>query len=406
MWRDAECPAADEGSVLLQNIFSPADGVARAKRKRKKKRRRVLYDQYLADSGSECSTGSSEGGGEVLNAYEFEEFEPGMDINILIQQTVQNVAQSVSLEDYDGLSQFGDYDLICFAAAVKHNSSILSLQIRYLDVSDVSLVPLCRALEGHPCIRALDLSGTRGGNATIKAVFRLVCTNPNILFVRLDDTMVASHDAGEIELATRYNALGCPDPTNNPFHFGLLRKIGDMEEEKQKYKEQLSAHSWLFSDHTGGAANQATKKTKKFLFAEKVAKSRIGADVCAQFMSGRCNYGSRCRYIHPDKTAALQNAITLSQYKISKELEGDVNSLRTCATLLSSGSKMRLQSRLRPAKFALKEHACSRIVAEPKDVDSCSEVDDFSKPNVVWAHAVWIFSVTVVVCSVVVAVTY
>ncbi|RNE97726.1 hypothetical protein TraAM80_09240 [Trypanosoma rangeli] len=201
MWENTECSPANGGFVLPQTGLPPADGAARVKRKRKKNGKRAVYDQYLAFSGSECSTESSDGVGEFLDAYELEEFEPGMDINILIQQTVQNVAQSVSLEDSDGLSQFGDYELICFAAAVKHSNSILSLQIRYLDVSDTSLVPLCRALESHPCIRALDLSGTRGGNATIKAVLRLFCTNPNILFVRLDDTMVASHDAGEMELA-------------------------------------------------------------------------------------------------------------------------------------------------------------------------------------------------------------
>ncbi|ORC85257.1 uncharacterized protein TM35_000361170 [Trypanosoma theileri] len=129
-----------------------------------------------------------------------------MDINILIQQTVQNVVQSVSLEDYDGLSRFGDYELICFSAALKNNSSILSLQIRYLDVSDTSLVPLCRALEVHPCIRALDLSGTRGGNVSIKAVFRLVCRNPSILFVRLDDTMVCPQDAEDVVLSFIYTS--------------------------------------------------------------------------------------------------------------------------------------------------------------------------------------------------------
>ncbi|RNF04852.1 uncharacterized protein Tco025E_08024 [Trypanosoma conorhini] len=406
MWGDAECPAADGGFGLSEAILPSADEIARAKRKRKKNRKRAVYDHYLADSGSECSTESSEGGCELLDAYEFEEFEPGMDINILIQQTVQNVAQGVSLEDYDGRSQFGDCDLICFAAAVKHNSSILSLQIRYLDVSDTSLVPLCRALEGHPCIRALDLSGTRGGNATIKAVFRLVCTNPNILFVRLDDTMVASHDAEEIELATRYNALACPDPANNPFHLGLLRKIGDMEEEKQRYKEQLSAHSWLFSNRAGGSANQAPKQAKKVLFAEKVAKSRIGADICAQFMSGRCGYGSRCRYIHPEKTAAIKNAIVVSQYKMMKELEGDARSLKSSVTLVGPASKMRLQSRLRPANFALKTNALASVVVGPKDADPVSEVGDVSVPEVPRWRAVWVFSATVMLCSLVVAVTY
>ncbi|ESL09068.1 hypothetical protein TRSC58_03219 [Trypanosoma rangeli SC58] len=218
--------------------------------------------------------------------------------------------------------------------------------------------------------------------------------------------MVASRDAGEIELATRYNALACPDPANNPFHLGLLRKIGDMEEEKQKYKEQLAAHSWLFSDHGGGSANQAPKKVKKVLFAEKMAQSRIGAEICAQFMSGRCSYGSRCRYIHPEKTAAIQNAISVTQCKMSKELEGDVRFPKGSATLLGPGSKMRLQSRLRPANFALKKDAIASVVAETKDAASTNDVDDVPVPEVPCWRALWVFSATVMLCSVVVAVAY
>ncbi|KEG06498.1 hypothetical protein DQ04_13631000 [Trypanosoma grayi] len=218
--------------------------------------------------------------------------------------------------------------------------------------------------------------------------------------------MVAPQDADEIRLATMYNALACPDPGNNPFHLGLLRRIGDMEEEEQTYKEKLSAHSWLFSDQTSGATNALPPKKKKVGFAEKVAKSRIGADICAQFMSGRCNYGSRCRYIHPDKTAALQNAIAATQYMMSQELEGDSKSVKSFASSIGAGSRVRLQSRLRPVNFSLKQRELIPAGEKPRDIDSNSDTDDDYKLEAAWRRAVWMLCGSVMACSVVVAVIY
>ncbi|KAH9586704.1 hypothetical protein LSM04_006380 [Trypanosoma melophagium] len=258
MRADVDDSAAGNGSTLLQMEAPDVSVTLKSKRKKKKsKRKKALYDQYLADSGSECSVEVWEGMDEALNAYECEEFEPGMDINILIQQTVQNVVQSVSLEDYDGLSRFGDSELICFGAALKHNSSILSLQIRYLDVSDTSLVPLCRALEVHPCIRALDLSGTRGGNATIKAVFRLVCTNPNILFIRLDDTMVLPQDAEDILLSLWVGSVFFSKLGSKDEHMGMARN---------RFGPVIRADNSIGSSRAG----YAKVRSANFLFADEI----------------------------------------------------------------------------------------------------------------------------------------
>ncbi|AAZ12562.1 zinc finger protein family member, putative [Trypanosoma equiperdum] len=390
-------------SALASHVESASVVSTKSKRKRKSKKK-ALYDQYLADSGSEDSSELSKNVNGTPSKYEYEEFEPGMDINILIQQTIQNVVQSVCLEDCDGLSQFGDNDLICFSAAVKHNSSILSLQIRYLDVSDVSLVPLCRALECHPSIRALDLSGTRGGRPSVKAVFQLVCTNPNILFVRLDDTMVSPHDAEDIRVATLYNALACPDPTNNPFYLGLLRKISDIEEEKQKYKEQLSEQLWLFSSRPQNNLNSG--KEKKVGFSEKVSESRIGADVCAQFMSGRCAYGSRCRYIHPDKTTALRNAIALSKYKMAQMIDDDAKSVKSSATSLGQTGRGRLQSRLRPTNFTMNKVHCAVATVHEGSVEQCSAGSNEEAADVALRLSIWTFALVTAVCSVVLIVVY
>lgn len=321
------------------------------KKKKKKRVKRAVYEQYLADSGSDRSSDD-----EVAEdcSYEREEYSVGMDINILIQQTVQNLVQSVCLEDVDSLSDFGDHELVCFAAAVKHNTSILSLQIRDLNVSDVSLVPLCEALKIHPSIRALDLSGTQGGHATSRALRELVCANPNIIFMKLDETIASVHDADIIQEATQYNAMVCPDPNNNPFHLGLLRKISAMEQEEQRFHEQLQARPWLFGDESQLAVNETaekgTNKKRKKVTVAPSATSRIGGDVCAQFIQGRCVYGSRCKYIHPDRTSALNNAIASTQYERAEMLGGE-DGRSSVFSAATSASRHRLQSRLRPSRF-------------------------------------------------------
>ncbi|CAJ1005717.1 putative Zinc finger C-x8-C-x5-C-x3-H type (and similar)/CCCH-type zinc finger containing protein [Leishmania naiffi] len=359
--------------------------------KRYWQKKKSLYDEYLADSGDSEEVGADEEQGET---FECEQYYVNMDVNILIQQTVQNIVQSVCLEDPDGFATFGDHELICFAAAVKHNSSIMSLQIRYLDVSDVSLIPLCRALHEHPSIRALDLSGTRGGEGTSKALRQLVCTNSKIIFMRLEDTMVNPKDANVIEKATRYNSMACTDPNNNPFHLGLLRRISAMDEKEHKFHEQLHTRPWLL-----GNGSSSPKRFKKTVLST-AASSHIGGEICAQFIQGRCPYGSRCKYIHPERTVALKNVVASSLYNRSEQYgEGDLVS-----TVLSTtaGSRQRLQSRLRPPAFMLKKvEQCERqedthemSMVSPPVVDA-----SFAQPLV---HSWWMMSVTVVCCCVII----
>lgn len=323
---------------------------ATRRKKSKKKKTRSLYHQYLADSGNDSSC--AEDSDPEDNAFEYEEYVVGMDINVLVQQTVQNIIQSVCLEDYDGLSQFGDHELICFAAAVKHNSSIVSLQIRYLDVSDVSLVPLCAALEKHPSLRALDLSGTRGGDATSRAVCRLVCQNPSVIFAQLDDTVVSPADAVIIQKATRYNAMVCAEVTNNPFHLGLLRNISSIEEKEAKFNEELHAKPWLLAEPPAEEGPQSKKKKKVTIVG---GVTRIGAEVCAQYIAGRCLYGSRCKYFHPERTSALKNAVASNQHQRA-ELLSKFDARSSVASAQSSATRPRLQSRLRPTRFTFRPH--------------------------------------------------
>lgn len=364
--------------------------------KRRKKPRR-LYEQYLADSGSDngsvCSSIDTDG-----CTVDCEEFTVGMNINILIHQTVQNMIQSVCLEDYDGLSRFGDYELTCFAAAVKHNSSILSLQIRYLDASDISLVPLCEALQQHPCLRALDLSGTRGSEATSAALRNLVCSNPSIIFARIEDTIVSGKNGDIIQKAMRFNAMVCADPTNNPFQLGLLRKISSMEEEEHSFNKQLQAKPWLFEETQAAADSKVSdlgkRQGKRVAYAENTSRARIGTEVCAAYVQGRCPYGSRCKFFHPERTAALRNATSLAQHDVFTESANSVFSANTAVA-----TRQRLQSRLRPSKFTFSPEI-GKVVSEC-DTDETSEGDaDYGLSPTL---SLWALSFTIGCCCVLLA---
>ncbi|KPA83627.1 hypothetical protein ABB37_01897 [Leptomonas pyrrhocoris] len=359
------------------------------KRWRKKK---SLYDAYLADSGN---SGDSSGDENEDSTFEREEYNVGMDVNILIQQTVQNIVQSVCLEDSEGFGTFGDQELICFAAAIKHNSSILSLQIRYLDVSDISLVPLCKALEHHSHIRAIDLSGTRGGEGTSKALRRLVCTNPQIIFLRLEDTIINPKDSLVIEKALQYNAMASSDPNNNPFHLGLLRRIGAMEEKEHKFQEEMQARPWLFGD-SGTSKKDGNQKKAKKVTLSTAASSHIGGEICAQFIQGKCLYGSRCKYIHPERTIALKNVVTSNFHNQAEHGEG--GDVVSTAFSTATSSRQRLQSRLRPPHFALKKAKPPPVALSQGEGDHVeppvNDVDHSPSGFNLW----WVLSGTVLCC--------
>lgn len=295
------------------------DPLTARKRSRRKKKESLYHlyndenddnDEYEAHNGY-----GGAGGGGVVDAFGEqgdcldEEFTVGMDVDLLIGQTRQSLVRSVCLEDVDHATAFGDAELLRFVSVLKLNTSILSLQIRYLNVSDLSLVPLCHALQSHPTLRALDLSGTRGGRATSLALRELVCKNPNIVFVRVDNMYLDIRDAIVIEEGTQYNAMVCADPTSNPFHLSLLRKLSSIEEQAQKFDEELNAKPWLSAlmgdgkPAQGEASGALFKKVKKPV-SHVSGAADISADVCVQYMKGRCAYGSRCHYFHPERTAA------------------------------------------------------------------------------------------------------
>lgn len=363
----------------------------KGKRRRKKQKdgvsgTSIKYEDYLADSGSDDAAEYEyarrdyhtrlEGGAFADDAFlggggatpqEWEEnYTVGTDINVLIRQTIQNVNQSVCLEG-DGMPEgiFGDWELSCFAAAVKHNTSILSIQIRSLPVSDVSLIPLLEALGQHPTLRALDLSGTKGGHGTSKALAKLVCTNPNIIFAHMDEDALSPADAEQIQEGVQYNAMVCPDPSANPFHLGLLRKFSAMEEEERSYAQSLAPRAWrVFPsssaaggdgastvkaeanatnfygeegiDHMGHTTTTTTNMNTNGSLQRGVMKKKkvswgvsgggaggggtvAGAALCPQFLRGSCTYGSRCKFYHPEYTTALSNAVRMSMMEVEED---------------------------------------------------------------------------------------
>ncbi|CCW71225.1 unnamed protein product [Phytomonas sp. Hart1] len=351
-----------QNSISKQNDGKDASHLS--KRKRRRKKTKSLYDQYFEDSAKKHLSTSCSDSDEVNSEIDWD-FTVGMDINILLQQTIQNSIRSVCLEDYDGLSSFGDHELICFAASIKNNTSIVSLQIRYLNVSDVSLVSLCNALLNHPSLRALDLSGTRGGEATSSALCNLVCTNSSIIFVRVDDTIVNPKDNEIIQMATQYNAMICADPNSNPFQLGLLHKISFIEEKVQEYNQQLNARPWLLPEdgvkkNISDKSSLNSKKRVKLLTGRGM---QFGAEVCTQFINGYCAYSSRCKYFHPEKTSALKNTTTINQ---NQSLIPDSHPSNSSIVLTTSSRHQSLQNRLKPPSFTLNHDSGSSRIKNNK----------------------------------------
>lgn len=360
------------------------------------KRRSTLYDQYLADSGCPCDHSNLKDE-QMTEDFVSENFTLGMDINILLRQTLQNVIQSVCLDGSGGKNFcFDDAQLMCFAAAVKNNASILSIQIRYVDVSDVSLVPLCEALRDHATLRALEIHGTHAGYWTSKAARELVCCNSNILVVRIDESALTPADADLVNEAVQYNALACPDLTSNPFYLGLLRKLSRLEEREKSFVQKLEPQPWMTS-FVGGSDthledtsrafdlpnsssadknnNLENRKKKKSKVWENITKSIIGAEVCPHFLRGACPYGSRCKFYHPQYTGSHSGGVNLSLYESHNHTYGsksfqmntekgnwldNADALSTAFGMIAGSTEdieaMRLRSRLRPSQYTLKIH--------------------------------------------------
>ena len=274
-------------------------------------------------------------------------FEVGMDVNILVQQLLTNAINTLYLEDEENTGRFGDHELICVAAAVAHNSSLSSIQLRWLQVTDTSLVPFYKNLERHPNLHSLDLCGTRGAEASSRALRKLVCSNSNILHVMTDDTRKTKwriEDDEVIELATRYNALVCPG-ISNPYDKKVITTLFDKKEEDQLLERQLQMRlENPFVQHTvnpgdrqillGGtvispppaplvdsstaasSGSNMNKKKKSVQFVSgSAAVSAKEAEIeeakrsaaakgalCRDFMLGTCRFGSRCYYQHPERT--------------------------------------------------------------------------------------------------------
>eukprot|EP00796_Vickermania_ingenoplastis_P001154 gene1154-680_t len=409
----------------LPQAQPPADPVGESKSSRRRRKKRagaphLLYEQYLADSGSDKDDDLKAPAAEdeeAAAAFGDGNFAVGMDINILIRQTVQNVIQSVCLEGAGRSAVFGDHDMMCFAAAVKHNSTILSIQIKYLGVTDLSLVPLCHALSHHPTLRALDICGTQGSTSTGAALRQLVCINPSIIFAPVDGVVMTPADADIVTEAVQYNAMVCPDPSSNPFQLGLLRKFSAIEEQEKHYMERLAPRAWLL-EPTGRAAggscstaaaaetveasSAASSRAKGKHVGWRTSTSTIGAEVCPQYLRGSCSYGSRCKYFHPEYTAALSNAVQMHQLAEHHAPGGDAASTVISAATSAGGS--RLQSRLRPSHFTLHRdrleaahrRATETLAAQQVAVAAARRRADRQKALGI---ALWSMSGTVLLCS-------
>lgn len=332
------------------------------KKKKVKRRKPSLYSLYHETSSNEGSQGdlgdedyldeaatmysvaaASTGGGGASGVnpslYEYVAFEIGMDINVLLNQVHQNILRSICLDDSeDATSAFTDGDLICLAASLRHNRSLMSLQLRYLPVTDVSLVPLCSALEQHPTLRALDLSGTKGTRKTGEALRRLVCVNTNILHVMHNDTMFQERDLLVMGEALQFNAMMCADPRSNPYDVKMISKVTEEERAKRLLDAQLSYNPWvqgppptsvLSGDAPQPLINKKVGKKNVAFETKDNDGSYLSQRVCGDYIKGACRYGSRCKYYHPPWTAALGQVAQLQRYNEEEEIKKKWESLRS-----------------------------------------------------------------------------
>lgn len=335
--------------------------------------------------------------------YEVEPYRIGDDITVLLNLVHQNVQRSLCIDSdgvdhpsdftfpvYQGSSStdqaqqqqqhrlavggigdlFGDAELICLAAALRHNTSLVSIQLRNLAaVTDVSLIPLCRALTSHPTMRAVDLTGTRAGRDVRTAKQRkdlsralrdLCCQNANILHLIVDDCLLLDEDRTTVEEAVQYNAFMCSDPSMNPFDLNMIRTLSTQKRETALLEAQLAFNpvsmglppgalplqvlpeSHGFQDVTKRTEQEAMRQKKnakkkhvQFQTTDRgaTAASSIAAaatigtgdllqhKVCADYVAGKCRYGSRCRYEHPSRSIAMQQVSNLVRYEKEQKEE-------------------------------------------------------------------------------------
>lgn len=342
------------------------------KRRKKKKKKTSLYDLYQKDSDEDSAHSLDEFDLDEAatmmpslpnnssyppppqNTFGVTTFEIGMDINVLLNQVNHNLIRSLCIDDFEGsstVSRFGDSELMCLAASLRHNNSLLSLQLRYLQVTDVSLLPLCAALEAHPSLRAVDLSGTASGTLKVgEALRRLACKNTSILHLMLDDTLVCDKDRAFIEEAVQYNALMCADPRSNPFDVKMITRITEMEREQKLLEKQLSYNPWLDGppassvlfgrsvDDGQGATSHLVgdkKKHKKNVGFAKDSGAFMAQEICGEYMRGSCRYGSRCKYFHPPRSDTLSQVVHLQDFReeeTRRRQESNVGSSKSSCT--------------------------------------------------------------------------
>eukprot|EP00758_Cryptobia_borreli_P013505 Tbor_TRINITY_DN5840_c0_g1::TRINITY_DN5840_c0_g1_i6::g.5966::m.5966 len=361
--------------------------------------------------------------------FHAENFEVGMDIGLLVKEIHKNCIRNLFVEDFDRTRLFGDAELLFIAAALKGNSSVVSVQIRGCPaVTDVSLIPLYQSLYHHNSVRAIDMSNCTNGTEKSGVVLRdLVCKNTNIIFVEHQNCRITDDDAFLIEEATQLNMFvyggldsvldGGKWRNHNPsaaYLVELLSSENAARREEEEYqrtadilrgvnplmvdpetgtvalhvlenirrihgpseKDLISSH--LLTDAGVNSRNSTRGSTERDMsnmdgddrsvlgsvaFTAGPAVSECGVStiattilpdgttarlpkkklkkkrqsdllkqcsqndqfhlVCNDYMQGRCRYGSRCKYYHPEKTTAIDNYINSCRYE--QELMDDDN---------------------------------------------------------------------------------
>lgn len=316
--------------------------------------------------------------GQAYNVGRADSFQVGMDINLIIKELHQNTLRHVCVEDIDRSRLFADPEVRILAAALEGNTSIITLRIPGCHATDVSLIPLYKSLRAHPTIRSLDVSDTKGSESAGRALVDLVCKNTQIVHVERSNIRISQKDSALLDEALMYNCFNCQDPGINPYDASLIRYIDRAGKIEREVSEQVTLQNpWMVDEETGevslhvleniarlyapsatqdsvdvpddtaelGSKPPKRRKKRKGVSFGDDAELEVHRQVCDDYMNGRCRYGSRCKFLHPERTSASMNRILAVRAQEEEEDRAELEQDDGRTTVVSRASTRRLRGR-------------------------------------------------------------
>lgn len=215
-------------------------------------------------------------------------------VKTLLDNTCRSlVLDTPSKED----TVFNDVSAAVVASALRNNRSVLAVTLRGLAITEVGACSIFESLKRNPTVRAVNVEHI---GLTPKALRGLrQCVRENTGIIHLEVYQTGADDdpiTDEALLAVHMNRLPLPDPVINPYENFLFAGLtGDTDD------ADADGYAWdAQSDDEGGEHFLEGEANEFEQHAGKLARP-----VCGHYMNGSCNYGSRCRHHHPERSEGL-----------------------------------------------------------------------------------------------------